>query len=336
MNKNEYKSKIAQWIAFAAQCYVLIAIVIMALIIEDRIVICFYYRLPIIYNSMDIIRAVPMISFVFIFAAIFFRFIYEMLGCILLFEKEKKNFTSAENSKDNTMEIAKLWNKCFVRGLIPNFFLKAAIFIDKKVERLAVNKKKKDDSEDKINISNSLRSLMQSIAIEIALVLLGTMTDNTLWKSLTGVMIVIVIFFEVWFLLSCFIGIIAETSNLLQSDSKKEKKMDTDLAIKNMESYQIKFQIIEYCILVFFAVSSWVVTGRVITLNDNTNYGIVENVNAVNTQEYAVILDLEDYFVLLPTEEKQDELIIKTGQYMYKSKDNTLVTQKRYGFITIQ
>ena len=68
-----------------------------------------------------------------------------------------------------------------------------------------------------------------------------------------------------------------------------------------------------------------------IRLTAKTQYGVVEIVDDNDKlQKYAVVLTLNDYYVLEPITENGDEMTINTEWYLYKRKDNFKVYQKHY------
>ena len=89
-------------------------------------------------------------------------------------------------------------------------------------------------------------------------------------------------------------------------------------------------------ILIFGAISSIVVTAKVGILTLNNRYGIVESSEDGHLPQCAIVIDLENYYIMEPAREVDGDLIIETGQFTYAGKDDVVVTLRRYDRVLVE
>ena len=94
----------------------------------------------------------------------------------------------------------------------------------------------------------------------------------------------------------------------------------------NLSAVRIKL-VAMICVLLLL-LTSYVNMTKITVLTSKKNYGIVEIGNEKGTHLYAIVLDLDQYYVLEPIEEDGEEITISTERYIYKERDSVEVTQR--------
>ena len=114
----------------------------------------------------------------------------------------------------------------------------------------------------------------------------------------------------------------------LSNDEGRRKNVEKEMR-------KTKIQLIVFFILLFSTLSLWVASTESLFLRGKNSYDLLYIEEKNNVNSYAVILELDEFYVVEPVEENEDDLMINTGHYMYKEKDNVLVSRKRYKKVVI-
>ena len=90
----------------------------------------------------------------------------------------------------------------------------------------------------------------------------------------------------------------------------------------------VRFKLVAMICVLLLLLTSYVNMTEITVLTSKKNYGIVEIGNEKGTHLYAIVLDLDQYYVLEPIEEDGEKITISTERYIYKERDSVEVTQR--------
>ena len=319
---------ISQWVSLAVQCYVIIGVVMMVFTFEERAITCFYYRLPLIYNSLEIIRSLPIITLIFLFI---FHTIVWSYAYLFSIKVERIAKLLKKEASDADSDFFTFVNEVFFNGEIRKLVPEFVLTLRKKMKNKAAGKAKKQ--------LNSRLLLFFIIIIEVpSSIIWGWYTSSTssrgiytYWDIIGGVGFLAVTIIKMMLLGKCFIELIKNYANY-----EKEREINSASNHKYQQrTNQLRKETALFCLLVIITASSWVTTSTISHLVDNLNYDIVEIIVGGESKSCAVIIDLNEFYLLQPIEEKNDELIINTLQYMYVEKNNIIVTRKSFSKVTV-
>ena len=328
-------STTAQLIGLSVQSFAIIALATTLFMFVDRLVVCTFYQLPIVYNSLDLIRAVPVAATVLF---LLFYSLFILLGFSMV-ANDIKSVSSRLRVKIGTVSIKKD-NK--ILASLKHKLTSINKYESKtRIQKETNNKKLKNKQDDKASeIKEDILNLQLAIFVNIICTVIWRYFLSTplseksyfYLDNIGGMCLSIACIIEIVYMRLILKKMRNEVAHVLN----KRKIVDYSGNMDTSRQDAAIWKKITMCIICLFVlVCSCIITLKAVYLVDKSTYGIVEISNN-DAQAYAVVLNLDEHFVLEPVEEKDNELIIKCGQYMYKDKNELLVTYKKYGKVSVR
>ncbi len=333
---------ITQMIEKISQSLVILFIIIV-LLFANRITVCTFYELPVVYNSLDPLRLLPLVI-------IFMFFLVILLLCSDRFRssfdyvdynnKENNNPNSESNDRitqprDNTIfeSIAKvLVGDSSSRNAVQKFIFS----FWSKVHRMVCTPE--NDTIKESVIMKYIYMLAFCLVVQFScftrwvtgsIIIVEDMATPSALDLLNYVTFVLIVVSQAMIGYKFMKQWNKKVANLsLSNDEGRRKNVEKEMR-------KTKIQLIVFFILLFSTLSLWVASTESLFLRGKNSYDLLYIEEKNNVNSYAVILELDEFYVVEPVEENEDDLMINTGHYMYKEKDNVLVSRKRYKKVVI-
>lgn len=315
--KNEM-SVVTEFVGLLFQFFAIIALLVTIIIVIDRYIFCQYYEIPVTYSSLDPISVVPIVVIT--------------LPIILYF----------------LLTISFEYKKLEPR-LIPYYklisLIKGAFLFELKLRKKIITREKHKEVETAIPLA-SVAALAMLIILLIEVWYKKSSFIVSEEKSVplrdVSLFLLLVLCFMMLTKACKILMLHAHNEYYLYRKSLEQNDNETNIDIKESlirkQAKQLRsawIKIIVVFVTIIFMVSSIINIFRTTYLAQKHQYGIVEVKNEDIVQTYIVVLDLDNYYVLEPVEEKDEEIVIVTGKYIYKAKDDVEVFQRYYTKVVI-
>ena len=339
-NKDNTTEKITQIISLIAESIAIVGLFITLLLFISRFITCLYYGLPTVYNSLSLLKSIP-------------TGLYIVFGCycgvvssVFLLDDYNNNMEENDDKDGN--------NTFKMTGA---FWISALVFAHKSFSRIISKANKAETKNRKKRVINAIKkcskrvvekSTPRSTFIRLPSLIIILIGLDIIWMDIYQILaqhemrIMIILCEAAVFLFLVYVGFIYESyvihflkkiSNLSQQRSKSTEieRSDTNEEIPQKSiDLKIKYKTIVVGALIILYISAVAVTSFVFSLTSKHKYGVVEMVDNHSAQQFAIVLDLDDYYILEPVNENNSNLVIDTEKYMYIDKNSVMVTQKRY------
>ena len=343
----------SQYLDLVIKSFAIITVATIVILFVSRFIICIYYNLPIIYSSIDIIRALPA-ALAILFSLLVIS-LHPSTSPLLgnLFTVIKASRTNDNEEIEKVVEDIELYS-----GMPSVLRMMNSLLIDKVVKsilnKLPKNNDKVKKDENKKGLVNHRKNkrkysseVLIDFAVSIAVALLMVClflygepsfitTFNLSPGTIAGIKaiaVIIVMLMELYYAISTFRSLRRDVIRFYIDKDKKGEKTKEKRKINRKElSKNMAF----YTLFVLCALTIGVMLFGLLLVTEKKQYDIVEIEAGQKTESYAVIIDLDDTFVLQPIGENGNELTIQTNEYMFVSKNNVKVERKSYDEVTVK
>lgn len=336
-NSNSLVEKFSGALGLWTQCSAIIALAITILLFLNRIIVCVYYHLPIIYGSLSLLSVIPL--------ALGFALgvIYTLSYLDEIYNMTTKKVSYLKKSNEKEQDIYGVVIDVYVDFILMHmpipFLDKIWNTLKQKIKKNIRKKNKNNTSEKhKQKIKKSHIVLSRIIIIVLFIDFLVLFFQEALSFDVFDLFLVGLFFLPIVCALELYLLFASWSYVLTESLEIESKKGIQDIKVtdgvnmvkKGNDGLLIKSKHIFLYLLLFGSIISMVTTAQALRTISKGDYSIVESLNNTKDQQYAIVLDLDNYFVIEPIKDNGSEIVIDISRFMYIRKENVMVTHKKY------
>ena len=311
MKKNKLEMA-SQLVGLIVQGFAIIVFFITVLLVFDRHAVCSFYEIPPTYSSLDPVSIIPLIPF-----------LLPILIISIAIIRDSEEYLDEEEFFDEVIKDSE--------GFFDKVIKASKGFFDKVVSHL------NDKSAGFITKS------IIDIGIAFIFIIIGSILCNK-YKFSAQILIdsskflFCPLIYKSLCMLAYMISWIAVSNSIIHIkheyyfnkralEAASKDGASSAIVVKGKLS-AVRIKLVAMICVLLLLLTSYVNMTKITVLTSKKNYGIVEIGNEKGTHLYAIVLDLDQYYVLEPIEEDGEEITISTERYIYKERDSVEVTQR--------